>query len=108
MFSRELSLTLRRKEQELINIYGGLLAKKYPRIPPVDKSELHRLISSLSPSATTKSILNHIEIRIYSYVRDQYMTFESLTRRDENHDAEAIDQVHERVREILASWRGED
>ncbi|KAF2257416.1 hypothetical protein BU26DRAFT_43522 [Trematosphaeria pertusa] len=80
------------------------LNKQYPKAPPADKDELHRLISSDCPGVTGKSALDRKEIIIYAYVRDRYTLFKSL-----NHeDTEAIARAHQKVREILTSWRGED
>jgi hypothetical protein len=84
------------------------LDKKYPQMPPADKNELHRLISSQCSSLTGKSALNHSEIIIYAYVRDRYTPFKSLAPYGENRDTEAIARAHQRVQETLASWRGED
>jgi hypothetical protein len=84
------------------------LDKTYPQIPPADKNELHRLISSQRPSLTGKSALDHSEITIYAYVRDRYTSFKSLAAHGESPYSEAIARARQRVQEILASWRGED
>ena len=85
-----------------------VLDKKYPQIPPTDRNELHRLISSQRPRLTGKSALDHSKITIYAYVRDRYTSFKSLAPYGENQDAEEITRAHQRVQEILVSWRGED
>ena len=83
------------------------LDKSYPLIPFADKNKLHRLISSQYPNLTGKSALDHSGITIYAYVRDRYTPFKSLAPYDENRDTEAIARAHQRVQEIIASWRGE-
>jgi hypothetical protein len=83
------------------------LNQNYPKMPPTDRTELHRLISSRYPNLTGKSALHPSEITIYAYVRDRYTPFKSLNIY-EKQNAEAISEVHRRVEKILASWRGED
>ncbi|MCJ1479487.1 hypothetical protein MMC13_008173 [Lambiella insularis] len=84
------------------------LDKKYPQIPPADKDKLHCFISSQCPNVTGNAAPNLSEINIYAYVRDRYTPFKPLNLYEINRDTKAIDRVHQRVREILASWRGED
>lgn len=79
------------------------LDKKYPQMPPADKSEFHDLFSSQYRSLTGKSALNDMEIRVLAYVRDRYTPFKCLDLQD----TKAISLVLERVAKILASWRGE-
>jgi hypothetical protein len=80
-----------------------VLNKKYPQIPPTDRNELYRLISSQRPRLTRKSALDYSKITIYTYVQDRYTPFKSLALYSENQDAEAIARAHQRVQEILAS-----
>ncbi len=83
------------------------LNRDYPQMPPADKKELHRLISLLYPGVTGKSPLDRSTLIIYDYVRDRYTPFKSLDYRGGLY-SEAIARAHERAREILAAWRGED
>ena len=84
------------------------LDKKYPQIPPADKDKLHHFISSQCPNVTGNAAANLSETHIYAYIRDRYTLFKSLDLYEINRDTKAIDRAHQRVQEILASWRGED
>ena len=79
---------------------------KYPHMPSADISKLHIIISSHSPDLVGKAALNGMKHLIYSYVRDRYTIFKTLKSNEEN--SEAFSLVHRRVRELLASWSGED
>lgn len=80
------------------------LDKIYPQMPRTDKDELYQLICSKYPTLAGKSSFN-ISITTHNYVRDRYTRLMSLSR-FRPQDAEAIAQAREKLREILASWRG--
>ena len=94
-------------ETKRARIDAGLrqrLDEDYPHMPSADKSELHNLVISHCPDVTGKSALQHMEIKIYAYVRDRYAPFMRLDFRD----SKKISLVHKRVEKLLAYWRGED
>ena len=75
-------------------------------MPPADKNEVHRLISSRYSNPAGKAALDGLPLTIHGYIRDRYTNFRSLDIH-ETQDSKALDEAHQRVDKILASWRGE-
>jgi len=96
--------TVRRRSRESL---WHRLQKKYPEMPHAYKNEVHRRISSMHSNPARKYALTCLEITIYAHVRDRYTPFKSLNIYDAQ-NREAISEAHQRVKKILASWRGED
>lgn len=76
-------------------------------MPPADKNEVHRLISSECSNHVGKPALDSFWVTIHSYIRDRYSPFKSPNTYN-TQNSKAISQVHQRVEKTLASWRGED
>ena len=95
--------TRRAKTEEILRRH---IDRHYPRIPSADKKELYRLISSQNLNYIGKSTHDHCNTLIYRYVRNQYTRFKSLRRYAGTWDAEAMARIHQKVEEIMASYRG--
>ena len=76
-------------------------------MPPADKSAVHRVISSRYSVSAGKSSLEILERTVYNYCRDSYTPFIALRKKD-SPDEKEISEVHERIRDTIASWRGQN
>ena len=81
------------------------LHKDYPNMPPDDKGEVHRLISSSHSNPAGKSALKGLDYTIGSYLQNSYLPLRYLNG-NEPMDKEAMSNVRERVEKTLTSWRG--
>ena len=79
------------------------LHKEYPKMPLADKREVHRIILSRDTDAARNPTMQRLELTVYRYVRDVYTPYESNRSLNE----EEISEVHEKLRDIIASWRGD-
>lgn len=77
----------------------------YPKMPAADKNKVHRLI--LSKTSDTVGEWTLFGSAVHAYIRDRHTRFKSL-RTCVGLDREADFKVNQRVKKILASWRGED
>ena len=79
------------------------LDQEYPKMPPADKNEVHRIISSQYSDPAGKSALEILEKTVYWQCRDSYRSLE------ENGSLKKVEifEVFERVRDIMTSWRGD-
>ena len=83
------------------------LYKEYPKMPPADRSKVNRIISTQFSDPTQKSALKNPELRVHCYARDSYTPYKSLLEEKGSLNKEELDQVYERLKDTLASWRGQ-
>ena len=83
------------------------LYREYPEMPPDDKTEVHRIISEQFSDPTERTVLKNLELRVHCYARDSYTPYKSLLEEKGSLNKEELDQVYERLKDTLASWRGQ-
>ena len=72
-------------------------------MPPADKWEVLRIIESRYPDAACDPPLERLELIVYRYFRDTYTSYKYKKSLNE----EEISEVHEQLRDTIASWRGD-
>ena len=75
-------------------------------MPLADKTEVHRIISTRFSDPTEKT--KKLELRVHCYARDSYTPFKSVLEEKGSLNKEEVSQVHKRLKDILASWRGQN
>ena len=92
------------------------LQRQYPKMPLADKTAVHRMKLSKHMEPKIKCFINPIpkcskkelECRVYSYVRQSSRTpVESLVDKDCRLNIKRVSELHKKVRDTLAYWRGE-
>ena len=83
------------------------LDEEFPKMPHADKIKVHRILSSRYPVSAERISLEIFERTVYNYCRDSYTPFESLRKKASLNEVE-IREVHERFRDTIASWRGQE
>ena len=74
-------------------------------MPLADKIAVNRIISTQF-SDPTESALKNLGLRVHNYARDTYTPFKSLLEERGSPNSKKFSKVQEKVRHILASWRG--
>ncbi|MCJ1382634.1 hypothetical protein MMC17_005747 [Xylographa soralifera] len=83
------------------------LHKNYPKMPLVDKNEIHHAVSSRYSNPGGKSALNELYVTIDSYIRDRYTAYKLLNIHKAQ-DTDAFSEVRQKIRKTIALWRGEN
>ena len=92
------------------------LQRQYPKMPLADKTAVHRRISSehMEPQMRCfiepipKCSKKELESRVYSHVWPSSRTpVESLVEKDCRLNIKRVSELHKKVRDTLAYWRGE-
>lgn len=76
-------------------------------MPHADKIKVHCICSSAHSELVGKPAPGSLQITIWNYIRDRYISFKSLDR-DGSKESGALSEMRQRTQKTEAFWRGEE